>query len=86
MLRFKDFSDFCGLSNDEIKTIANGAKVPYMEACALAHEAEDSPENSRQVLKLMQKHLEHVEGNANELRSKEVHDAINHFASTHKFT
>ncbi len=86
MLRFLDFSDFCDLSDDEIKVIANEANVPYIEACAIAHEAEDNPENSRNVLKLMQQYLEHVEKNADGKRSKEVHQAINHFASTHKFT
>lgn len=86
MLRFLDFSDFCDLSEDEIKTIANEANVSYMEACAIAHEAEDSPEKSRNVLKLMQQYLEYVEKQGDARRSKEVHEAINHFASTHKFT
>lgn len=86
MLRFSEFSDFCDLSEEEIQTIAQEAKVSDVEACALAHAAEDNPENSRQILKLMQQHLEHVEKHADEQRSKEVHEAINHFASTHKFT
>ena len=86
MLRFLDFSDFCDLSDDEIKAIAKEANVPYIEACAIAHEAEDNPENSRKVLQLMQNYLEHVEKNADGEGSKEIHKAINHFASTHKFT
>ncbi|WP_299875074.1 hypothetical protein [uncultured Cocleimonas sp.] len=86
MLRFTDFSDFCDLSEGEIKSISSGANVPYVEACAIAHEAEDCPESSREVLKLMQKHLERVEKNADGESSRKVHDAINSFASTHKFT
>ena len=86
MLRFTDFSDFCDLSDGEIQSIASGANVPYIEACAIAHEAEDCPESSREVLKMMQQHLERVEKNADSLRSQEVHQAINSFASTHKFT
>ena len=85
MLRFTDFSDFCDLSEEEIRTIANGAKVTCVEACAIAHEAEDSPENSRKVLKLMQQYLEHVDKKKDEKRSYEVHQAIDHFASTHHF-
>ena len=86
MLRFLDFSDFCDLSDEEIQVIAKEAKVSDINACAIAHEAEDNPEASRQVLKLMQQRLEQVEKNADEKGSKEVHSAINHFASTHKFT
>ena len=54
MLRFLDFSDFCDLSDEEIKVIANEAKVSDVNACAIAYEAEDNPKTSRQVLKLMQ--------------------------------
>ncbi|GAA0416704.1 hypothetical protein GCM10009133_26440 [Cocleimonas flava] len=86
MLRFTDFSDFCDLTDGEIQSISSGANVPYIEACALAHEAEDNPESSRAVLKMMQQHLERVEKNADGLRSKEIHLAINNFAATHKFT
>jgi len=86
MLRFADCSDFCNLSDEEIQIISNGANVPYIEACAIAHEAEDNPGFSRDVLELMQQQLEHVEKNADEKRSKEVHQAINDFASKHKFT
>ena len=91
MLQFTDLSDYCGLNEEEIQTIACGAKVTYVEACAIAHEAEDSPKKSRKVLKIMQQELEHVEKNVAhfrtkvvQLRSKAIHEAINHFASTHK--
>ena len=93
MIQFKDISDYCDLSDVEVDIIASGAKVPYMEACALAHEAEDNPVNSRKVLKIMQQQLEHIETNTYhfrtkvvQYRSKVVHVAINHFAATHKFT
>lgn len=86
MLRFLDFSDFCDLSEEEIHTIAKEAKVTDLEACAIAHEAEDNPESSRKVLKLMQQRLENVEKRADGQRSEAVHQAINNFAATHKFT
>lgn len=44
MLTFKDFTDYCDLSEDEIRAFSNGANISPIEACALAYEKKASLE------------------------------------------
>jgi hypothetical protein len=85
MLSLKECTDFCGLTDDELMAIEHGAHVTPVGACALAQAAEENPKDCRQVLKYMQEYLAYVEDHADTRRAHEVHEAIQHFASTHHF-
>lgn len=84
MLSLKECSDFCDLSDDEMKAIERGAHVSPVEACALAHEAEDNPKDSRRMLRYLQEYLEYVESHETPQRSHEVHQVIEHFTTNHR--
>lgn len=84
MLSLKDCADYCDLTDDELTAIQRGAHVNTLDACALAHEAEQSPKNSRRVLKYLQEYLEYVESKESEERSHEVHQIIDHFIVNHR--
>ncbi len=84
MLSLKECSDFCSLGEDEMRAIERGAHVSAVEACALAHEAEDSPKDSRRMLRYLQEYLEYVEGHESAQRSREVHHIIEHFTNNHR--
>ena len=85
MIRFKDVSDFCDLSEDEILAIAKGANITPIEVCALVQEVADTPKECRKLLKYLYEYLEKTESLEGEKRSHEVHEAINHFVSNHHF-
>ena len=85
MLSLKECTDFCDLTDDEVKAIERGAHVCPVEACALAHEAEGKPKDCRKLLKYMHQYLEYVESHEYTRRSREVHQAIQHFTTTHRF-
>ncbi len=85
MLSLKECTDFCDLTDDEIKAIERGAHVTPVEACALAHEAEEKPRDCRKLMKYMHQYLEYVESHEDTRRAHEVHVAIEHFANTHRF-
>lgn len=84
MLSLKDCMDYCALHDDELSAIQRGAHVNALEACALAHEAEYNPRDSRQVLRYLQEYLEHVENKESAQRSHEVHQLIDNFISNHR--
>lgn len=83
MLSLKDCADYCDLTDDELNAIQRGAHVTTLDACALAHDAEQNPQNSRRVLKYLQEYLEYVEGTESDQRSHEVHHVIDHFIKNH---
>ncbi len=85
MLSLKECTDFCGLTDDEVQAIEHGAHVTPVGACALAQSAEEKPKECRQLLKYMHEYLEYVESHEDTRRSHEVHEAIQHFVSTHHF-
>lgn len=85
MLTLKDCADFCDLTDDEVAAIERASHVPFIEACAIVESMGGTPEGCRQLLQLMHEHLERVEAKSDEQRSHEVHEAINHFVSTHHF-
>lgn len=85
MLRFLDLSDFCSLTEGEIETIAKEANVTLTEAIAFIHEQADKQEGCREVLRLMQQHLERIESKKDGKGSRRIHEAINNFAKNHKF-
>jgi hypothetical protein len=85
MLTFQDCADYCNLSDDEIQAIMNGANVTPMEACAMAQEYADSPEECRKMLSYLLEYMEKEEARADAHRCHEIHNAVNHFASNHHF-
>ena len=84
MLSLKDCADYCDLNDDELTAIQRGAHVDSLEACAMAHDAEQNPQNSRRMLKYLQEYLEYVESKESDERSHEVHHVIDHFIKNHR--
>lgn len=86
MLTYEDCADFCNFTEEEVRALEDGENVPALEACIRAHGLADNARGCRQFLKYLQERLEHVEAMNDSKASKEVHDAMKHFTSTHQYT
>ena len=85
MLTLKDCADFCDLNFDDLMAIEEFAHLSPVEACAYIEELSATPRGCRQLLEMMQEHVERVEKGSNNERVREAHEALNHFAATHHF-
>lgn len=85
MLTLKDCTDYCDLNLDDVMAIEECAHRTSVEACAYIESMSATPQGCRQLLEMMHKHLERIEGRSSEARVREAHEAINRFAATHHF-
>lgn len=83
MLTMKDCVDYCALSDDELTAIQRGAHVNTLDACAIAHDAEYSPRDSRRVMKYLREYIEHLESKENDQCSPETLQMLDHFIVNH---
>ena len=86
MLTYEDCIDFCNLTEEEVRALQESENVPALEACIRAHGLADNPRGCRQFLKYLQERLEQVEAINDRKASRQVHDAMKHFTSTHHYT
>ncbi len=85
MLSFKDLSDYCDLSDDEIAAILNGANESPIEVCAMVQQIGEQPQECRRLLRYLQDYLEKTEQDCDARRAHELHQAIEHFVSNHHY-
>lgn len=69
MLTFQDFADYCDLSDEEIRSILNGASVTDMESCAIIAEKIDPKLQCRKKDEFLQLYLQKAENTSNKNRT-----------------
>lgn len=69
MLTFRDFADYCDLSDDEIQCILNGTRVTDVETCTIIPEEIDPKLKCRKKDEFLQLYLEKAENLSDKKRT-----------------
>ncbi|WP_298609148.1 hypothetical protein [uncultured Thiothrix sp.] len=61
MLSFKDFTDYCDLSEDGLRSLHNGLPVNGLDTSNSAQPTKHKPQTPQQTLQYLRKYLDYLE-------------------------